>query len=253
MKTYLSLFLIIISAGSARGQQSERFIKAGNGEGIGFLEARPGNYGKEKHPVIIFLHGTDERGNGKSDLHKVATHGIPKIAKTRSITFNGSGFIVLSPQLDRRFGDWQFFYIDEMIKYARTLSIDTNRIYLAGISLGGGGVWSYASASVSNASQFAAIVPVCGVCFYDYKKLVNIAKAGTPVWAFVGEADRVVMPLCTTQAVDAINAAKPAIAARKTVYKGVGHNAWDRAFDPTHKYQRPNVYEWLLTHKRNRK
>ena len=112
---------------------------------------------------------------------------------------------MLSPQLDKKYGDWQFFYIDEMLKYANTLSADSSRIYLTGLSLGGGGVLAYASASVTNAAKFAAIVPVCAVCFYDYKKLGNISKAGTPLWAFVGAGDKTVKPLCTTQAVDAIN------------------------------------------------
>jgi predicted peptidase len=251
MKTFLLICLLTLTTDTAlHAQQIPRYLQASNREGIGFLEARPDNYGKEKHPVIIFLHGTDERGNGRSELYKVATNGIPAITKNKSLSFNGSSFIVLSPQLDKKFGDWQFFYIDEMLKYAKTLSVDSNRIYLTGLSLGGGGVLAYASASLTNAGNFAAIVPVCAVCFYDYQKLVNIARAGTPLWGFVGAADKTVKPLCTTQAVDAINHAKPAVAAKKTVYKNVGHNAWDRAYDPTHKYQSPNVYEWMLGFKK---
>jgi predicted peptidase len=251
MKTFLLIFFLTVVTGTAlRAQQLPRYLQAGNGEGIGFLEARPDNYGKKKHPVIIFLHGSDQRGNGKSELYKVTTHGIPRITKNKSLSVNGSSFIVLSPQLDNKYGDWQLFYIDEMLKYAKTLSIDSSRIYLTGLSLGGGGVLAYASASSTNAGKFAAIVPVCAVCFYDYQKLQNIARAGTPVWAFVGAADKVVKPLCTTQAVDGINFWKPPVAARKSVYKDVGHNAWDRAYDPTHKFHNPNVYEWMLSHRR---
>src|SRR5687768_8887608 len=140
MKTFVVILLLKLAIGSAvQAQQMSRYLQAANGEGIGFLEARPDNYGQEKHPVIIFLHGTNERGNGRSDLHKVATNGIPGITKNKSLAFNGSSFIVLSPQLDMKYGDWQLFYIDEMLRYAKTLSIDSNRIYLTGLSLGGGG------------------------------------------------------------------------------------------------------------------
>jgi len=234
---------------TVNAQQTAKSITASNGELIGFLEARPDNYGKQKHPLIIFLHGIDERGNGTTDLAKVAKNGIPKITKAQSLKFKGKSFVVLSPQLDKKYGAWENFYIDEMLKYAETLHIDTSRIYLTGISLGGGGVWNYASIRVANAEKFAALIPVCGVCYYDYKNIINLAKASTPVWAFVGAADKTVNPLCTLQAVDAINANKPVHKAKKTIYNGVGHNSWDRAYDITHKVQNPNVYEWMLQFK----
>jgi predicted peptidase len=103
---------------------------------------------------------------------------------------------------------------------------------------------------VQNAKKFAAIVPVCGVCYYDYKSLVNISKAGTPVWAFVGESDKVVNPACTLQAVSAVNEGTDKKLAKLTVYKKAGHNVWDLAFDTTNKFQNPNVYEWMLQHSR---
>ncbi len=251
MKIFLIIYFTIASVILVDGQQVARYITTENGQGIGFLEARPTGYGKQKHPVIIFLHGSDERGNGKSELINVARQGIPKITSKKTLAFNGSSFIVLSPQLEKKYGDWPPFYIDEMIRYAKTLSADTNRIYLTGLSLGGGGVWAYASNN-KNAVSLAAIVPVCGVCFYDYQKLSNIAKINIPVWGLVGQKDKVVNPICTIQAVDAVNAAAPAVPAKKTVYKGVGHNAWDRAYDPTHKYQSPNVYEWMLKFSRKK-
>ena len=57
-------------------------------------------------------------------------------------TWNGKSesFIVLTPQLSKKYGNWQNFYVDESISYAiRTLKVDPDRILLTGLSLGGGG------------------------------------------------------------------------------------------------------------------
>ncbi|MEO5591296.1 MAG: hypothetical protein ABIR15_10145, partial [Chitinophagaceae bacterium] len=44
---------------------------------IGFLEFKPKDYGTQKHPLIIFLHGIGERGNGTSQINGVAANAIP--------------------------------------------------------------------------------------------------------------------------------------------------------------------------------
>jgi predicted peptidase len=251
MKNSFFLFFVFsISVIPASAQQVAKVITTADGSKIGFLEAKPADYGKKKHPLIIFLHGIDERGNGTSEIMKVASHGLPKLLKNTTLQFNGETFIVLSPQLSKAYGAWEVFYIDEMLRYAKTLQVDTNRIYLTGISIGGGAVWGYCSISEAHAKQFAAIAPLCAACYYDYQKLDVLARAGTPVWAFVGSADKTVSPTCTLQAVDAINAANKKKPAKETVYKGLGHNVWDRAYDPGNRFHKPNLYEWLLQHKR---
>ena len=121
---------------------------------------------------------------------------------TMRFTVNGQtqSFLVLSPQLNYNYGSWQNFYVDEMLKYAKNnLRVDVNKIYLTGLSLGGGGTWKYASASTANASQFAAIAPVCGTC--DYSNLCNISQSNTPVWAFHALDDGVVGVGCTQGAI----------------------------------------------------
>ena len=57
-------------------------------------------------------------------------------------------FVVMSPQLSKKYSAWQPFYTDEMIKYAKAnLNIDPNRIFVTGLSMGGGGTWNFASSS----------------------------------------------------------------------------------------------------------
>src|SRR4030095_9054393 len=105
--------------------------------------------------------------------------------KTMRYYVNGKweSFVVLMPQLSASYGDWQNFYVDAMIDYAvKNLKGDPNRIILTGLSLGGGGVWKYASASSTNAAKLAAIVPVCSTC--QMSNAANIASNNLAVWGF---------------------------------------------------------------------
>ena len=121
---------------------------------IGFLQFTPPDYGSQQHPLIIFLHGIGERGNGTSQINSVANNGTPNYCAhgaTMKFTVNGqtSSFVVLSPQLSTQYGYWPTFYVKEMINYAKAnLKIDPNRIYITGLSLGGGGMWRLITDSI---------------------------------------------------------------------------------------------------------
>jgi len=167
-------------------------------------------------------------------------------------TVNGVSqtFLVLSPQLSINYGSWQNFYVDEMLNYAtNNLRVDPSRIYLTGLSLGGGGVWKYASASTANASKFAAIAPVCGTC--DYSNLCNIAQSSTPVWAFHALDDGVVGVGCTQGAINMLTSCAGPVPPKVTYYPTGNHYIWDMAYDMTHNVQSPlNLFEWFLTQSR---
>jgi predicted peptidase len=128
-------------------------------------------------------------------------------------------FLVLSPQLSFNYGYWDFFYIDEMLKYAKqNLNVDLNRIYLTGLSAGGGGVWRYPNASLENAQQFAAIVPVCGTCDWNLNLMPStIIAAKLGVWAFHANDDYTVSVNCTNFAIDGINTMNPATPAKNNL------------------------------------
>src|SRR5829696_9093209 len=109
-------------------QQVPRSLTAPNGQFIGFYEFKPPNYSTNptaKFPLIIFLHGIGERGDGSSSLSAVLNVGIPRNIHygLTDMTFNYNGtqqsFLVLSPQLSYNYGNWQPFYIDAMINYAK--------------------------------------------------------------------------------------------------------------------------------------
>jgi len=251
----LCMLVLVPFFGSA--QQVARSLTAANGELVGFYEYKPADYNSNpngKYPLIIFLHGIGERGDGAGGLANVLNAGIPHYINqgaTMTFTVNGQtqSFIVLSPQLNYNYGSWQNFYVDEMLKYAKSnLHIDLNRIYLTGLSLGGGGTWKYASSSAANASQFAAIVPVCGTC--EFSNLCNITSSNTAVWAFHALDDGVVGVGCTQSAVSALTSC--GVAPKVTYYPSGNHYIWDQAYDMTHNVQSPlNVFEWMLTKSRN--
>ena len=247
---------LLISIG-AYSQQVARSLTASTGLFIGFYEYKPVDYdASHKYPLIIFLHGIGERGNGSTELNRVLTNAIPKYINAghnmRFTSLSGvpETFLVLSPQLNASYGTWQNIYVDEMLKYAKAnMSIDTNRIFLTGLSLGGGGVWKYTSTSLANASTFASIAVTCGIC--DWVNMCNLANANLPVWAFHAQDDGTVNVACTNSAISQIQACNPAVQPIKTIYPSGNHWIWDMSYDTTLNWQNPNVYEWFLGQGKN--
>ena len=161
---------------------------------IGFLEFRPSGYGSQKHPLIIFLHGVGERGNGSaSQVGYVAYNSLPNTLQTGrasmrfSVNGQTSSFVVLSPQLSTAYDYWPPFYVKEMIKYAiANLSIDPNRIYVTGLSLGGGGVWRLATDNADYSFDGTIAAACTGLCnpgrvrweFLRYNRRQSFAHMG---------------------------------------------------------------------------
>ena len=234
---------------------------------IGFLEFRPANYGSQHHPLIIFLHGTDERGNGRpSEIQSVAANGIPRLcAAGASMQFTvnkqTSSFVVLSPQLSKQYGAWQAFYVKEMIDYAKQqLDIDSNRIYITGLSLGGGGVWASITSTAELTRRIAAAAPVCGTQdMVDSNFCSLLGAAHLPIWAFHSADDRSVPVQATEHAEVLGNICKLNPAIKISYYQAGGHvRTWLNAYDTGHVQvllkdgvkpaPGPNLYEWFLQH-----
>jgi predicted peptidase len=197
---------------------------------LDYLIYLPQEYGaKDKTwPLMVFLHGAGERGD---DLNKVKVHGPPKLIEQGK----DFPFIVVSPQCPA--DNWWpnmighvIALIDEM---AENYSIDKNRIYLTGMSMGGYGTWTVASAYPQ---RFAAIAPVCGG---GQPYLAGNLK-DIPVWAFHGAKDSVVPLELSQQMVNAVKGVGGN--AKLTVYPEAGHDSW------TETYNNNELYGWLLSH-----
>jgi predicted peptidase len=122
--------------------------------------------------------------------------------------------------------------LDQSLK---TLPVDSNRIYLTGLSMGGYGSWELA---MRRPKVFAAVAPVCGGG--DESQAARLK--GLPIWAAHGDADRVVWPDRSRRMVEAVKQAGGH--ARYTEYSGVGHNSWTGFYADTE-----GVVPWLFRQK----
>ncbi len=187
-----------------------------------------------KFPLIITLHGIGERG---SELWRVKGEGLPKILDG----YNSFPFIVVSPQCPSS-TEWYYndgiqALLNKMIdSVIARYPVDTNRIYLTGLSMGGIGTLDIA---IRYPRRFAAILPIA----FRIELGWNVcALTNIPMWAFHGAMDPVI-PLNRAQSViDTLMGcgANPTF----TVYQDLYHDAWTRT------YNNPAVYNWLLTKRR---
>ena len=180
-------------------------------------------------PLIIFLHGLGERGD---DLNRVAKHGLPK----RIADGTHFPFIVASPQCpDTTYWPEQVTALNALLDHLiETQKVDTTRIYLTGLSMGGYGTYFFAS---QFPQRFAAIAPICGGGgWWMPGRLAQI-----PMWVFHGEADETVPVIESTRMVEGIQKAGGDV--KLTIYPGLGHNSW------TQTYENPELYNWFLSHR----
>lgn len=228
----------------------------------GYYEYLPQGYNPsagEQYPLLIFLHGLGEQGSGNaSALPAVLRNGPPKLISQgkfpASFTVNGKTFrfIVISPQ----FAKWpKREEVYQMIGYLKShYKVDPSRIYLTGLSMGGGVAWEYAGNpnDLSYIRQLAALVPVCGASFGAPTRAHVIAKENLPVWAFHNSDDPTVPVSYTNDYVNGINTYSPTPnpKAKKTIFNASGHDAWTKAYDPNYRENNMNVYEWMLQYSR---
>lgn len=183
---------------------------------------------KESWPLILFLHGSGERG---SDLELVKKHGPPKLINEGK----EFPFIVVSPQC-RKDVWWEpnelTALLDDVVK---THKVDQDRICVTGLSMGGFGTWRLAAYTPE---RFAALAPICGGGEpYWASRFANV-----PTWAFHGAKDEGVPLRRTEEMIEAMR--KKDGEPKLTVYPDAGHDSW------TETYNNPEFYEWLLVQKR---
>jgi predicted peptidase len=200
--------------------------------GMRYLLYLPKDYDKqETWPVLLFLHGSGERGD---DLELVKVHGPPKhIAAGKDFPF-----IVVSPQCPKD----QWWEPIELVALlddiGRKYKVDADRVCVTGLSMGGFGTWRLAEYAPS---RFAALAPVCGGGEpYWAKEFAHV-----PTWAFHGALDEGVPLARSSEMVVALK--KGGGNPKLTVYPEAGHDSWTEA------YNNPELYTWLLAQKRGSK
>lgn len=218
----------------------------------GYYRALPARYdsSSKKYPLILFLHGVGELGNGTTDLSKMIRAGLPRLINKKafppSFEVNGEhfSFVVISPQFKKRPTNDQ---VNSVLKYmVDKYRIDTSRIYVTGLSLGGGVTWDF---SAQYGSGIAAIAPICGGSWPDPKRAAKIAGYNLPVWGFHNADDNIVPASYTKDYVNLINSHHPKVSAKATIWPAGGHDSWTKAYDPAYRENGRNMYEWMLTFK----
>jgi len=208
---------------------------------LNYLENLPKGYdakSDKKYPLVIFLHGAGERGN---DVEKLKAHGIPLLIKYDAAVLQNYKFIAVSPQCPDGYS-WSFVpeAVEKLIKGCiENLSVDTSRIYLTGLSMGGGGSWTLAC---RNPRAFAAVAPICGGLWGGDESDQNLgAIAHLPMWVFHGAKDSVVPLAASAEPVAQLNEIGANV--KFTVYPELEHDSW------TETYENPNFYKWLFSQK----
>lgn len=179
---------------------------------------------KKKWPLILFLHGSGERGY---DIEDLMNNGLPRNVDVQP---NFSA-IVIAPQCSP--DEWWSppELNDFLDRVEAKYRVDASRVYLTGLSMGGYGAWSLA---VDSPGRFAAVVPICGGGDpEDVERIKNV-----PIWVFHGGKDPTVPIQRSQEMVDALK--KIGGNVKFTVFPEAGHDSWTEA------YAMPELYDWLL-------
>jgi len=205
---------------------------------LGYTLFLPQGYdasGKKKWPLMMFLHGSGERDG---NIWRVTFHGPTKYIEQHP----DFPFILVSPQCppgSKWSDDTLMGLLDEAIAKNR---VDTNRVYLTGLSMGGYGTWSLAT---TYPERFAAVAPICGgegnigivLSMMDTNKAPALKKL--PIWAFHGAKDNVV-DVTESERMVALMKKSGNRNVKLTVYPEATHNSWAQTYD------QPELYEWFL-------
>ena len=193
----------------------------------------PKDYDESKeYSLLFFFHGAGERGN---DNEKQFFHCVQYLADNMPETIivapqcpegeqwvdtpwaNGAYSIEAVPESD------QMKAVMELLEQLKTeYSVDTDRIYASGISMGGFGTWDV---MMRHNDVFAAAIAVCGGG--DISQAENLVDV--PLFVFHGDADTAV-PVSGSR--DTVQAIKDAGGTKVEYveYKGAGHGIWNDAF-----------------------
>ena len=184
------------------------------------------NDAKSKLPLIVFLHGSGERG---ANLEMVKAHS--------PFTYKNlikEPVAILAPQCpENTWWDTQaiYFLIKEIVQKYK---IDESRIYLTGLSMGG---WGTLKLAGEHPEMFAAVAPVCAPT--DRVMLANIHNyKEMNIKIYHGGMDNVVLPENAFNFWMALHPVNPK--AELIVFPNDNHNSWDST------YSNPEFYQWML-------
>ncbi len=256
----LVLILLLAPMGLAAQELSaylyRQFINSA-GDTLPYRILLPESYESgRKYPMLLFLHGAGERGN---DNEAQLIHGGKLFARPDVRARHPA--IVVFPQCPKdnywarverspQNPHWDFplwetpgkamgMVVELLDELIRKEKVDTMRLYVAGLSMGGMGTFELLA---RQPGRFAAAIPICGG---SNSLLAPLYARHTPLWIFHGADDAVVPVVLSRKMADAARRAGGKV--RYTEYPGVNHNSWDPAF------AEPELLKWLFGHKARKK
>jgi predicted peptidase len=257
MRNTFLIFMLLFTAQLAYSQgkfEAKTFLTS-NKDTLRYRELLPENYDpQQKYPLVLFLHGAGERG---SDNQAQLTHG--SMMFTNPVNREKYPAIVLFPQCPKeRF--WAFEKRPEKLdvnafpagytisstlqavkalldKYIANGSVDTNRIYILGLSMGGMGTFDMACRFPD---VFAAAIPICGGVNPERLQ----ATAGKVKFRiYHGDKDDVVPVENSRKAYRALKEYGADV--EYFEFAGCNHGSWDPAFN------QPDFLSWLFQQTKN--
>lgn len=246
--TFFAMMLLCLITHDLLAQSGLRFSYqqyiGDNGDTLLYRQLFPDANPNRKYPLVIFLHGSGERGH---DNEAQLQWGVMNFATDQNMMLHPA--LVIAPQCPEKIG-WSNFsrggndlklqatpsrpmelLIGLIHKLVKTMPVDSTRIYITGLSMGGYGTYD---AIERYPDLFAAAVPVCGGG--DVSKAAEIAQI--PIWIFHGADDPAVDTKYDHAMLEALTnaGARPGF----TQYPEVGHFSWIEA------YSDPMMMEWLF-------
>jgi predicted peptidase len=195
-------------------------------------------------PLLLYLHGAGESGRRlKADLISPGQTGTPMVQLERGIASEllSTRFVTVSPQTDRGWSTADLDRFTQQLLEDPRLPLDPSRLYVTGVSMGGGG--TYAAAATG---RFAAAAPVCPAR-RDGPWIQQVID--TPMWVFHGANDRVI----SVQHSDRVVASLREQSTREVIYTRypespapvslphlTGHASWMQA------YADDAIWTWFL-------
>ncbi|HXQ38768.1 MAG TPA: prolyl oligopeptidase family serine peptidase [Anaerolineales bacterium] len=240
------LFLAVLAVGQKREEVLvAKVYKGSQGRTMPYRLYVPENYDRQKrYPLVLYLHGGGGRGDDNRKQIEGGNSYIVDLLIAHSTQAKNPSIVVVPQAPDVGWVGYDTItptsYLSLALELIKDLessySIDANRRYVLGQSMGGLGTFAILT---MQPKMFAAAVSVCGGG--DESRAAQIAHI--PIWAFHGEVDQAVRVERSRNMIAALTKAggKP----KYTEYKAEGHVIWTRVVTE------PELLPWLFSQKRS--
>lgn len=211
----------------------------------------PVNYDSSKeYPILMYLHGAGRRGNDNENQLNNPKPLFDRLLSEENI--NKYPCIIVAPQcpegeqwVDTPWGKGTYkvsevpvsdelsMAKDIILDFENRFSVDTDRVYIAGQSMGGYGTWDMI---MRNPDMFAAAIPQCAAG--DVTQAESLKTMA--VWAHHGEIDDTV-PLSGSREMVAALKEAGSTNVRYTQYPSISHEVQIETF------KEPDLLSWLFS------